>query len=101
MNPLNCSTEKNKMKYMMIDGAVLQSKEHLHEIFAWELSLPEWYGGNLDALHDCLTDIAQDTVISIVNLHQIQDELASYCWRLVQVLHQSAKENSHLHINVL
>ncbi len=30
--------------------------DDLHELIASKLPLPEYYGGNLDALHDVLTD---------------------------------------------
>ena len=78
------------MKYMILDGNMIQSKEHLHEILARELCLPEWYGHNLDALYDCLTDIFEDAVISVVNLEQLGEELQQYCLRLVRVLRDAA-----------
>ena len=43
------------MKRIIIDGAYVESMEKLHEMIAFSLDLPEWYGGNLDALYDCLT----------------------------------------------
>ena len=39
-----------------IDLKNITSKEALHELLAKELSLPEHYGRNLDALHDVLTE---------------------------------------------
>lgn len=89
------------MKYVMIDGNYICSKAHLHEILARELSLPEWYGKNLDALYDCLTDIHEDTVISAVHLEQLDEELQAYLRRLLRVFRDSAAENPHLHLNLL
>lgn len=37
----------------------------MHNYLAAELAFPEYYGHNLDALHDCLTDIYKPTVIRI------------------------------------
>lgn len=89
------------MKYMILDGNMIQSKEHLHDILARELQLPDWYGHNLDALYDCLTDRFEDTVISVVNLEQLSEELQQYCRRLVRVLRDAAAENPHLHLNII
>lgn len=89
------------MKYMILDGNMIQSREHLHEILARELELPTWYGRNLDALYDCLTDRFEDTLISVVNLEQLSDELQQYCGKLLRVLRDSAEENPHLHLNIV
>ena len=48
------------MKQVIINGAAVTSMADIHRILAEELAFPEWYGGNLDALHDCLTDLHED-----------------------------------------
>ncbi|WP_026423069.1 barstar family protein [Actinokineospora inagensis] len=40
-----------------IDGAPLRTKAAVLTAFADALSFPDWFGHNLDALHDCLTDL--------------------------------------------
>lgn len=37
------------------------SPAQLHQELARKLSFPQWYGANLDALYDCLTDLEEDT----------------------------------------
>lgn len=37
----------------ILNGGSIHSREALHQALAAGLHLPEWYGGNLDALHDC------------------------------------------------
>ena len=44
------------MAEIVLDGLELRSLEEVHDRFAQALALPEWYGRNLDALFDCLTD---------------------------------------------
>ena len=41
-----------------IDCNAIQSRESFHQVFASALSFPEWYGSNLDSLHDCLTSLS-------------------------------------------
>ena len=60
----------------------------IHEQLAAELAFPQWYGKNLDALHDCLTDLSQHVTFT---LHY--PELLP---GLVRVLTGSAAENPNL-----
>ena len=49
-----------------IDLSGVYNPDNLHEVIAEVLPLPDYYGGNLDALHDCLTDF-RDLTLIIVN----------------------------------
>lgn len=46
-----------------MDCGGIATKRELHEHIAEALSFPDWYGHNLDALMDCLTDLDETTVI--------------------------------------
>ena len=39
------------MKFAIIDGRTVTSMADVHAALAQQLAFPEWYGGNLDALH--------------------------------------------------
>ena len=41
----------------ILDGKLIKDREMLHGILAAQPEFPDWYGRNLDALHDCLTDM--------------------------------------------
>ena len=45
------------MKRVELIASQLADKEILHDILTRELELPDWYGRNLDALHDCLAEM--------------------------------------------
>ena len=48
---------------IIVDGKKLKSKQALHAFFKKELNFPDYYGENLDAFWDCLTDaIICDTI---------------------------------------
>lgn len=47
-----------------IDFASIGSRQDFHRTLAHVLSFPEWYGSNLDALYDCLTEL--DTPVHLV-----------------------------------
>lgn len=62
-----------------------------HETLAESFSFPPYYGKNLDALHDCLTEIARDTAVIVQNADRADP-------RFLAVMRDSAGENPHLKI---
>lgn len=55
------------MKEVIIDCAGVTEKEALLDLFAKHLYFPEWFGGNMDALYDCLTDLPEPTHVILRN----------------------------------
>lgn len=55
------------MKIILLDGEMINSASEMHEVFKKELGLPEWYGKNLDALNDVLTERTEEIGIVVVN----------------------------------
>lgn len=53
------------MKKVTIDCSSITQSADMHAVLASELSFPKWYGHNLDALFDCLTEIEETTLILI------------------------------------
>lgn len=54
------------MEYI-IDCQWIDSRAELHRVLAETLSFPEWYGHNLDALHDMLIVIRAETHLVFQN----------------------------------
>lgn len=84
------------MKSLALNGNTLSSKEILHPLLARELGFPDWYGGNLDALFDCLTDLTEEVSITLSGI----GDLSPYAQRAVKVLRAAANENPHIHLNM-
>ena len=55
------------MKKITLDFKDLYTPRQMHEYIAQMLEFPEYYGKNLDALYDCLTDICEETQITVIN----------------------------------
>ncbi len=84
------------MKYVVIDGNKINSKEELHEHLSRELTLPEYYGGNLDALFDCLTEIDYPVTFTFEATEELSDELGQYAVNLALVLHDASIANPNI-----
>ena len=77
----------------VLDGGSVGSRQALHQTLAAGLHLPEWYGGNLDALHDCLTEPGQPTELVIRHAAALSATLGDYATALHRVLTACAAEN--------
>ena len=88
------------MKFAVIDGNAVTSMEDIHKMLAQQLEFPEWFGGNLDALHDCLTDLHEETELSIVHSETLSATLGPAYVRLTRVLSDAAEENPWLKLHL-
>ena len=80
----------------VLDGSSVGNRETLHRVLAAGLQFPDWYGGNLDALHDCLTEINQPTELVIRGSDALETALGSYAAAFRRVLTDSAAQNDAL-----
>ena len=84
------------MKEIVLDGKLLTEKETAHEYLQEILHFPEYYGKNLDALYDCLTDLADTDIVIMV-----PEEIEEYLKRVLRVFKTAAKENQNLKLNMI
>ena len=82
------------MKTITIDCASAENSRALHRLFADALNAPDWYGHNLDALHDLLTGICEETNLTLLNL-------GDFAKGFRRVLQDSQEENPRLTILIL
>lgn len=85
------------MKTIRLDVTNISTVKALHVYLAYMLDLPDYYGKNLDALHDVLGEIGEETCI-VLDGQPASEEMAAYLPRLVRVLADAAQENGKLHI---
>ena len=69
------------MEYVL-DAECMQTEEEAHKYLRKQLHFPEYYGENLDALYDCLTDM-EDVAIIFRNFDKMN---GSYAVRILRVI---------------
>ena len=87
------------MKVVILDGTTAPTKEALHQHLARELAFPDWYGGNLDALFDCLTAVSEEVTLSLDET-ALAEALGPYVQRVGKVLARAAENNSNIQLNI-
>ena len=88
------------MRECVIHGALIPDWETLYEKLASDLRLPVWFGRNLDALYDCLTDLP-DSQITIYQWQILVERLGPKADVLRKVLTDAGLENSRLIVCLL
>lgn len=87
------------MHYIWLDLGWISSKEQVFAAFAKVLSLPQWCGHNLDALHDCLTEQTAPLLISVTNLENASQPEYGQC--LLRMLRDCVEENPKLYLSII
>lgn len=74
-----------------LDGRKMIDKESLHTYLAETLALPAYYGRNLDALHDCLTEM-NEVEIEVTHREELLAALGKYGETLLRLFAEVEKE---------
>ena len=72
------------MKTIELDFKELYTPRQIHEYIAQKLGFPEYYGKNLDALYDCLTDMTGG--IRLYHAAEMRRSLLTYGEKILRVL---------------
>lgn len=78
----------------------MKTREKAHAHIARRLSFPDYYGRNLDALHDLLTERREDTEIVIKGSERLKNAMDGYGQRIIDVMLDAAEENKNLKITL-
>ena len=66
------------MEDIILSCEGIATKQALHEALAQALSFPDWYGHNLDALYDCLTDLDDAVHLHLIGWEQLPEWKATF-----------------------
>ena len=87
------------MKTIKLEFKNIETMRALHIYLQYKLDFPAYYGRNLDALYDLLTEMGEEVGI-ILLAEGVKGENAAYLPRLVRVMEDVAQENEKLHIEI-
>ena len=84
------------MKQITLDGNLLSDISTVHEYLKEMLDFPEYYGKNLDALFDCLTDLDEIEI----NITSPSEDGAIF-QKVLRIFKAADRNNDSLKINLL
>ena len=80
-----------------LDGNGIPDRVRFHDTFA--AVLPHWYGRNLDALYDCLTDLPEGEII-VLHPEALHENLGDYGGACLDTLRDAARDNPQFTFSV-
>lgn len=84
------------MKQITLDGNILADAAQVHEYLKECLDFPEYYGKNLDALYDCLTDLNDIKIIITA-----PNEDGAIFQKILRIFKAADKANETLELAIL
>ena len=81
---------------VILDGKAMVDRVAAHSHLVERLDLPTWYGRNLDALYDVLTEIGEDTEIILTDPAAVAEQMGKYGEALLATMQEAAEENPRL-----
>ena len=86
------------MKSVTIDCEKLLHKKEAHLYLAQMLNFPDYYGKNLDALFDCLTEMGECTIA--LKGESVLHQIDNYGTKVLKVFEEAAQTNPKLKLEV-
>jgi len=80
------------MQVQVLYGDAIASPQQLHQLLAQRLRLPDYYGANLDALWDCLSERSQPLELILYHEEALLQRLPDYAPRLLRLFDDAQRE---------
>ena len=78
------------MTIFILDGTKMMSRESAYEHIAKICLFPGYFGNNLDALSDCLSELSKDSVIILMNRDAMLEALGDYGFKILEVFRENS-----------
>ena len=89
------------MRKIHIAADQFSTEEEVQEFFQEQFNFPDYYGKNLDALYDLLSEVTEKTHITISGGIADEANLGEYSERLLTVLEEAAQDNPDLKLKII
>ena len=80
------------MEIIILDGRKMTSFDDLHDYLKKVMRFPSYYGRNLDALADCLSELGSHVTVILSDVNTLKAGLGVYGDRLLRVFGDMSSE---------
>lgn len=87
---------KINVMIIKLNGNDMTTKELFHDCLKQKLTLPDYYGNNLDALWDVLSTYSEKLHLILSNKVQLLKNLGDYGHSIIQLFEDVVKENDNI-----
>jgi len=87
-----------KCIYIGIENA--RTMDDIYGIFEEALDMPEYFGRNLDALHDCLCEVSKELCIVLADSEKLSEQIPKYK-AFLRMLKDTTEENPSVYIRIV
>lgn len=86
---------------VIIDGRNMKDKQTLHAYLKEQCKFPEYYGNNLDALYDLLTDREEPLEIKLEHADELKEILCGYGEAFIETLEDAAAASKNFKLEII
>ena len=88
-------------RIIRLDGISMTDRETTHRYLKFKFYFPSYYGNNLDALYDLLTEIGEPTKIIIYHVDALKQNQQEYGRSLLRVFREAEETNPMLTVRFI
>lgn len=86
---------------VIIDGRKITDKAMLHAYLKEQCNFPDYYGNNLDALYDVLTERSDALELRVEYASELKEILCGYGEAFLETLEDAAAENEYIKMEII
>ena len=76
-----------------LNGLEMTDRQRTHDYLAEQLQFPDYYGKNLDALYDLLTERKELLEVRFFHSQEMKEQLGAYGSALLQTMQEAENDN--------
>ena len=80
------------MKIISLDGRMMLTRSSAYDYMNRVFQFPDYFGKNLDALADCLSELNEEAIVIFINRHDMLEALEGYGEKILDVFRDVSAE---------